>query len=75
MAKKGKGKSGSGADQYIVTQLNLDRKGKTNKKRNRNSEAKNHLTEEGKRLIAVAAEYVKQHPPGSGRRKNKAKAS
>lgn len=72
---KGKGKSGSGADQYIVTQLNLDRKGKTNKKRNRNAEAEKHLTEEGRKIIAAAAAYVKEHPPGSGRRKNKAKAS
>lgn len=77
MAKHKKGKSGSGSDQYFVTQLNLDKKGKTNKKVKRNSEAKNHLTEEGKKIIAAAAEYVKQHPPGSGRRnkKNKVQAS
>ena len=75
MAKKRKGSSGSGADQYVITQINLDKKGKTNKKVNKNAEAKKHLTEEGKKIIAAAAEYVKQHPPGSGRRKNKAKAS
>ena len=75
MAKHKKGKSGSGSDQYIITQVNLDKKGKTNKKVNRNPEAKKHLTEEGKKIIAAAAEYVKLHPPGSGRRKNKAKAS
>lgn len=70
MAKR-KGKSGSGADRYVITQVNLDKKGKTNKKANRNAEAKKHLTEEGKRIIAAAAEYVKLHPPGSGRRKKK----
>lgn len=74
MAKR-KGKSGSGADRYIITQVNLDKKGKTNKKLKSNPQASKHLTEEGKKIIAAAAEYVKQHPPGSGRRKNKVKAS
>ena len=32
MAKRKKGKSGSGENQYTITQFNLDRKGKTNKK-------------------------------------------
>ena len=31
MAKRKKGKSGSGESQYLITQLNLDRKGKTKK--------------------------------------------
>ena len=70
MAKR-KGKSGSGEGQYTVTQLNLDKKGKTNKKLKRNPMASKYLTAEGKRLIAVAADFAKAHPAGSGKKYKK----
>ena len=49
MAKR-KGSSGSGEAQYSITQRNLDRKGKTNKKLKRNPQAAKYLTAEGKKL-------------------------
>ena len=49
MAKR-KGKSGSGEGQYIITQGNLDRKGKTNKKLKRNPMASKYLTARGREL-------------------------
>jgi len=67
MAKR-KGKSGSGEGHYIITQANLDKKGKTNKKLKRNTMATKYLTARGKELKEQAAEYVKAHPPGSGKR-------
>lgn len=70
MAKR-KGKSGSGEGQYTVTQLNLDKKGKTNKKLKRNPMASKYLTAEGKRLIAAAADFAKAHPAGSGKKYKK----
>lgn len=70
MAKR-KGKSGSGEGQYTTTQFNLDRKGKTNKKLKRNPQAAKYLTARGKEIIAEAAEFVKAHPAGSGRRHRK----
>lgn len=70
MAKR-KGKSGSGEGQYTITQLNLDKKGKTNKKLKRNPMASKYLTAEGKRLIAAAADFAKAHPAGSGKKYKK----
>ena len=49
MAKR-KGKSGSGEGHYIITQANLDKKGKTNKKLKRNPMASKYLTARGKEL-------------------------
>ena len=49
MAKR-KGKSGSGEGQYTITQLNLDKKGKTNKKLKRNPMASKYLTARGREL-------------------------
>lgn len=66
MAKR-RGASHSGEGQYRITQLNLDKKGKTNKKLKRNPMAMKYLTEEGKQIKEAAAEYVKLHPPGSGK--------
>ena len=70
MAKR-KGKSGSGEGQYTITQINLDKKGKTNKKLKRNPNANKYLTAEGKRLIEAAAAFRKEHPAGSGHRYKK----
>ena len=69
MAKRKKGKSGNGESQYLITQLNLDRKGKTNKKLKRNPLAQKNLTPRGRELKEAAAEYAKLHPPGSGKKK------
>jgi hypothetical protein len=70
MAKR-KGSSGSGADRYVTTQANLDRKGKTNKKVKRNPQAASHLTAIGKELREKAAAYAKEHFK-KGRRYRKA---
>ena len=67
MAKR-KVKSGAGEAQYSITQLNLDKKGKTNKKLKRNPMAAKYLTPKGKELVEAAAAYRKEHPKGSGRR-------
>ena len=66
MAKR-KGSSHNGEGHYIITQANLDKKGKTNKKLKRNPMASKYLTARGKELKEAAAEYVKLHPPGSGK--------
>ena len=68
MAKRKKGKSGSGESQYTITQFNLDRKGKTNKKLKRNPMASKYLTAKGKELKEAAAAFAKEHPAGSGRK-------
>ena len=70
MAKR-KGASHSGEKQYAITQANLDKKGKTNKKIKRNPMASKYLSIKGKELKEAAAEYVKAHPAGSGRRHKK----
>ena len=57
--------------QFSITQANLDKKGKTNKKLKRNPMASKYLTAEGKRLIAAAADFAKAHPAGSGKKYKK----
>jgi hypothetical protein len=49
MAKR-KGKSGNGEGHYIITQANLDKKGKTNKKLKGNPMAMKYLSVKGKEL-------------------------
>ena len=49
MAKR-KGKSSSGEGHFIITQANLDKKGKTNKKLKRNPMASKYLTVRGREL-------------------------
>ena len=49
MAKR-KGKSGNGEGHFIITQGNLDKKGKTNKKLKRNPMASKYLTVRGREL-------------------------
>jgi hypothetical protein len=68
MAKR-KGASHSGTDQFIVTQANLDKKGKTNKKLKRNPMASKYLSVKGQELKDAAKAYMEAHPAGSGRRK------
>ena len=63
--------SHNGEAQYSITQANLDKKGKTNKKLKRNPQASKYLTARGKEIIAEAAEFAKAHPAGSGRRHRK----
>ena len=71
MARKRKSKSGNGLDQYRITQWNLDKKGKTNKKLRSNPQASKWLTPQGQEIKDAAAEYAKAHPVGSGRRYKK----
>ena len=68
MAKRKKGKSDFGENQYTITQFNLDRKGKTNKKLKRNPMASKYLTAKGKELKEAAAAFAKEHPAGSSRK-------
>ena len=57
---KGKRSSGNGEAQYAITQANLDRKGKTNKKVSRNINAAKYLTPKGKELKEKAAALFKE---------------
>ena len=68
MATKRKGKSGSGEMRYAITQANLDKKGKTNKKIKRNVKAAKSLTPKGKEIIEAAKAFTKAHPAGTGKR-------
>lgn len=69
MAKR-KGKSGSGEGQYAITQANLDKKGKTNKKLRMNTMASKYLTPKGKELKEKAEAFAKEHFK-KGRRNSK----
>lgn len=60
--------SHNGEAQYSITQANLDKKGKTNKKLKRNPMASKYLTPKGKEIKEAAAAFVKEHPAGSGRK-------
>lgn len=70
MAKR-KSSSGKGEAQFSITQINLDKKGKTNKKLKSNPMASKYLTARGKELKEAAAEYAKAHPKGSGKKYRK----
>ena len=70
MARR-KGKSGSGEAQYTITQINLDKKGKTNKKLKSNPMATKYLTQKGRELREAAAANMLAHPAGTGRRYKK----
>ena len=61
MAKKRKGKSGSGEGQYTITQRNLDNKGKTNKKLKLNPMAMKYLSIKGKELKAAGEAAFKDN--------------
>lgn len=60
MAKR-KGKSGNGEGHFIITQANLDNKGKTNKKLKRNPMAAKYLTAKGKELKEAGEKLFKQN--------------
>ena len=70
MAKR-KGKSGAGEAQYSITQHNLDKKGKTNKKLKRNPMATKYLTLAGRELKDKAVAVMKEHPAGTGKKYRK----
>ena len=57
---KGKRGSGKGEGQYPITQANLDRKGKTNKKVKNNTMAAKYLTPKGKELKEAATALYKE---------------
>lgn len=65
--------SHNGEAQFSVTQANLDKKGKTNKKLKRNPMASKYLTPRGKEIIEAAAAFTKEHPKGTGYKYNKRK--
>ena len=60
MAKR-KGKSGSGEGHFIITQANLDKKGKTNKKLKRNPMASKYLTVKGRELKDAGEAIYKEN--------------
>lgn len=61
MAKRKKGKSGAGEGHFIITQANLDAKGKTNKKLRLNPMANKYLTVKGKELKEAGETWYKEH--------------
>lgn len=60
MAKR-RGKSGNGEGHFSITQANLDRKGKTNKKLKRNPLALKYLTPKGRELKDAGEAWYKEH--------------
>lgn len=75
MAKR-KGSSGNGEGQFTITQLNLDKKGKTNKKLKRNPQAAKYLTAKGKELKEAGEKAFKENfKKGRRYRKSVADAS
>lgn len=62
--------SGSGEAQFSITQGNLDKKGKTNKKLKSNPMASKYLSAKGKELKEIAEAYAKEHFK-KGRKHNK----
>ena len=60
MAKR-KGQSGSGEGHFIITQENLDKKGKTNKKLKRNPMASKYLTVRGRELKEAGEKAYKEN--------------
>lgn len=58
---KRKGKSGSGEGHFIITQANLDKKGKTNKKLKRNPMASKYLTVRGRELKDAGEAVYKEN--------------
>ena len=66
--------SGSGEAQYAITQANLDRKGKTNKKLKRNPMASKYLSTRGKELKEAGERAFKENFK-KGRRYRKADTS
>lgn len=60
MAKR-KGKSGNGEGQFTITQINLDKKGKTNKKLKLNPMASKYLTAKGKELKEAGERAYKEN--------------
>lgn len=61
MAKRKKGKSGAGEGHFIITQANLDKKGKTNKKLRLNPMANKYLSVKGKELKEAGEAMYKEN--------------
>lgn len=72
MAKR-RGASHSGEAQYAITQKNLDKKGKTNKKLRLNTLASKYLTAQGKELKEAGEKAYKENF-NKGRRHKKVEA-
>lgn len=60
MAKR-RGKSGNGEGHFTITQANLDKKGKTNKKLKRNPLSLKYLTPKGRELKDAGEAWYKTH--------------
>ena len=60
MAKR-KGKSSNGEGHFIITQANLDKKGKTNKKLKRNPMASKYLSVRGRELKETGEKAYKEN--------------
>lgn len=58
---KGKSSHGDYESQFTTTQINLDNKGKTNKKLKSNAKASKYLTARGKELKEQAEAFAKEH--------------
>ena len=58
---KRKGKSGGGEGHFTITQANLDKKGKTNKKLKRNPMASKYLTVRGRELKEAGEKAYKEN--------------
>ena len=71
MAKR-KGKSGSGEGHFIITQANLDKKGKTNKKLKRNPMASKYLTVRGRELKDAGEAAYRENMAKHGERMKQA---
>lgn len=69
MAKR-KGKSGNGEGQFTITQINLDKKGKTNKKLKLNPMASKYLTTKGKELKEAGEKSYKENFKKGRRHRN-----
>lgn len=75
MAKR-KGSAGSNEQQFIATQANLDKKGKTNKKLKTNPMASKYLSVKGRELKETTQAMDKENKAKARERKAKlAKAS
>ena len=61
MAKRKRGKTGSGEGHFIITQANLDARGVTNKKLRLNPLATKYLTDKGKELKEAGEKAYKEN--------------
>ena len=71
MAKRRRGSSSNGDGHFVITQANLDKKGKTNKKLRLNPMATKYLTSKGKDLKEAGEKANKENQTKARERKAK----